>query len=153
MIVTFYSFKGGVGRSMALVNVAEILADRGYRVIICDWDLEAPGLERYFTNREDPSAPWKETLARLTETPGLIDLISEYRDSLSGPVSEEPEGENFVRLGKEPEPQEKSDSDRERARPASSIAVRRLDHLEPIAVLGVRDRRQDERGNGKHDRS
>jgi cellulose biosynthesis protein BcsQ len=47
LIVTFYSFKGGVGRSMALVNVAELLADRGYKVIICDWDLEAPGLERY----------------------------------------------------------------------------------------------------------
>src|SRR5690348_6063354 len=44
VIVTFYSFKGGVGRSMALVNVAETLAERGYRVILCDWDLEAPGL-------------------------------------------------------------------------------------------------------------
>jgi cellulose biosynthesis protein BcsQ len=47
-IVTFYSFKGGVGRSMALANVAVLLARRGLRVLAVDWDLEAPGLERYF---------------------------------------------------------------------------------------------------------
>lgn len=29
MIYTFYSFKGGVGRSMALANVAEFLCSRG----------------------------------------------------------------------------------------------------------------------------
>src|SRR5437867_1838855 len=89
MIVTFYSFKGGVGRSMALVNVAEILADRGYRVIVCDWDLEAPGLERYFTAREDPTAAWQATLTRLTRTPGLMDLISEYRGTLASPPADE----------------------------------------------------------------
>jgi MinD-like ATPase involved in chromosome partitioning or flagellar assembly len=47
-IVTFYSYKGGVGRSMALANVAVLLARRGLRVLVVDWDLEAPGLERYF---------------------------------------------------------------------------------------------------------
>jgi cellulose biosynthesis protein BcsQ len=47
-IVTFYSFKGGVGRSMALANIAVLLAKRGLRVLAVDWDLEAPGLERYF---------------------------------------------------------------------------------------------------------
>jgi hypothetical protein len=99
MIVTFYSFKGGVGRSMALVNVAEILADRGYRVVVCDWDLEAPGLERYFTAREDPGAPWQSTLDRLTATPGLMDLISEYRDSLSLPVSDEMTGDDYATVG------------------------------------------------------
>src|SRR5690349_22879363 len=31
MIITFYSFKGGVGRSMALANVAELMAQRGLR--------------------------------------------------------------------------------------------------------------------------
>jgi cellulose biosynthesis protein BcsQ len=47
-IVTFYSYKGGVGRSMALANIAVLLARRGLRVLAVDWDLEAPGLERYF---------------------------------------------------------------------------------------------------------
>lgn len=48
MIYTFYSFKGGVGRSMALSNVAEFLYSRGARVLMVDWDLEAPGLESFF---------------------------------------------------------------------------------------------------------
>jgi MinD-like ATPase involved in chromosome partitioning or flagellar assembly len=48
-IVTFYSYKGGVGRSMALANIAVLLARRPLRVLVVDWDLEAPGLERFFT--------------------------------------------------------------------------------------------------------
>ncbi|MET0417315.1 MAG: hypothetical protein ABW022_14985 [Actinoplanes sp.] len=47
-VVTFYSYKGGVGRSFALVNTATILASWGYRVLCVDWDLEAPGLDAYF---------------------------------------------------------------------------------------------------------
>jgi tetratricopeptide (TPR) repeat protein len=42
--VTFYSFKGGVGRSMALVNTAYLLYKSGRKVLIIDADLEAPGL-------------------------------------------------------------------------------------------------------------
>lgn len=51
-IITFYSYKGGTGRSMALANVGYLLArqmgpdSRG--VLMIDWDLEAPGLHRYF---------------------------------------------------------------------------------------------------------
>src|ERR1700733_2877695 len=47
-IVTFYSYKGGVGRSMALANIAVELVKRQKRVLMVDWDLEAPGLEKYF---------------------------------------------------------------------------------------------------------
>jgi CRISPR type III-B/RAMP module RAMP protein Cmr1 len=47
-IITFYSFKGGTGRSMALANIAWILASNGMRVLVVDWDLEGPGLHRYF---------------------------------------------------------------------------------------------------------
>ena len=50
-VVTFYSYKGGTGRSMALANVACLLArrtgDDGRGVLAIDWDLEAPGLHRY----------------------------------------------------------------------------------------------------------
>lgn len=53
MILTFYSYKGGTGRTMALANVACLLArsatDTSKRpVLMIDWDLEAPGLHRYF---------------------------------------------------------------------------------------------------------
>ncbi|HCU92521.1 MAG TPA: hypothetical protein DHU96_07160, partial [Actinobacteria bacterium] len=47
-VVTFYSFKGGTGRTMALANVAWILAANGKRVLAADWDLESPGLHRFF---------------------------------------------------------------------------------------------------------
>lgn len=42
--ITFYSYKGGVGRSLALVNVAKLLASLGKKVYVLDLDLEAPGL-------------------------------------------------------------------------------------------------------------
>ena len=48
-IITFYSFKGGVGRSMVLANLALLFTrEYGLNVIAVDWDLEAPGLHRYF---------------------------------------------------------------------------------------------------------
>ena len=47
-IATFYSFKGGAGRTMALANVAWILASNGLKVLVVDWDLDSPGLHRYF---------------------------------------------------------------------------------------------------------
>lgn len=45
--VSFYSYKGGVGRSMALANLAALLATRGRRVFMIDFDLEAPGLDSF----------------------------------------------------------------------------------------------------------
>jgi hypothetical protein len=66
-VVTFYSFKGGTGRTMALANVAWILASNGKRVLAMDWDLEAPGLHRYF-------APFLRD-PELNSTSGVIDLV------------------------------------------------------------------------------
>lgn len=68
LIYTFYSYKGGVGRSMALANVAALMARWGHKVLIVDWDLEAPGLEMFFegvTNLEQKRA----------DTPGVVDII------------------------------------------------------------------------------
>ncbi|MCC7495478.1 MAG: AAA family ATPase [Fimbriimonadaceae bacterium] len=42
--ITFYSYKGGVGRTLAVANVARGLAMFGRRVFLLDFDLEAPGL-------------------------------------------------------------------------------------------------------------
>lgn len=69
-IITFYSYKGGTGRSMALANVAWLLASNGYRVLTIDWDFEAPGLHRYFC----PFLPDPELL----NTPGLIDCFRHF---------------------------------------------------------------------------
>jgi MinD-like ATPase involved in chromosome partitioning or flagellar assembly len=43
-VVTFFSFKGGVGRTTALVACAWQLARAGKKVVAIDLDLEAPGL-------------------------------------------------------------------------------------------------------------
>lgn len=40
---TFYSYKGGVGRTLALLNVGAWLAANGRKVVAVDLDLEAPG--------------------------------------------------------------------------------------------------------------
>ncbi|MEU0226414.1 AAA family ATPase [Streptomyces sp. NPDC006284] len=43
-IVTFYSLRGGVGRTTALAAASRILSERGRRLLCVDMDLEAPGL-------------------------------------------------------------------------------------------------------------
>ena len=72
-ITTFYSFKGGVGRSMALVNVAVGLANRGRRVLVVDFDLEAPGLDTF-----DVTTP-------RDQVPGVVDFVGEYLGSGQAP--------------------------------------------------------------------
>ena len=71
-IITFYSFKGGTGRTMALANVACLLSqkaqeakNRKSRILMIDWDLEAPGLYRYFSDKYDHA----------DDKLGLIDLF------------------------------------------------------------------------------
>jgi hypothetical protein len=82
-IITFYSYKGGTGRSMALANVAWILASNGCRVLAVDRDLEAPGLHRYFR----PFLSDDE----LTETPGLIDFFVHFTEAARLQTSNPPE--------------------------------------------------------------
>lgn len=43
-VITFYSYKGGVGRTTALALAALAMVREGKRVIAVDFDLEAPGL-------------------------------------------------------------------------------------------------------------
>lgn len=65
-IITFYSYKGGVGRSMALANVATLLAQWNYRVLAVDFDLEAPGLEMFWSTFLD--IPEVQSRAGLVES-------------------------------------------------------------------------------------
>lgn len=78
-ISTFYSFKGGVGRTMALVNAAVELAQRGRKVLAVDFDLEAPGLDTF------------DILGAARDQPGIVDFVREY--VVTGQA---PEVERFV---------------------------------------------------------
>ncbi|MEM7202963.1 MAG: SUMF1/EgtB/PvdO family nonheme iron enzyme [Planctomycetota bacterium] len=82
LVVTFYSYKGGVGRSMALANVATLLVQRGMRVVCADLDLEAPGLEEYL-------AADASVVGHVGRQPGFIDLVADYQLAMArGPRDE-----------------------------------------------------------------
>ncbi len=72
-VITFYSFKGGVGRTLALVNVAAELARMGRKVLLVDFDLEAPGLETFERLRPPP------------DHPGIVEYVKEYLASKQSP--------------------------------------------------------------------
>jgi tetratricopeptide (TPR) repeat protein len=74
-VVTFYSYKGGTGRTMALANVAWLLAANGKRVLVVDWDLESPGLHRFFH-------PFM-TSTELESSGGVVDLLSSFLRGLT----------------------------------------------------------------------
>ncbi len=69
MFITFYSFKGGVGRTLALANVATLLArdrNEACRVLVWDFDLAAPGLQDVM------ECKWKG------EKLGFVDYLHSY---------------------------------------------------------------------------
>src|SRR5215468_9028981 len=61
---------------MAIANIAELFFASGLKVLLIDWDLEAPGLERYF-----PSAT-----VRVLDHKGLMDLLIEYKATMAAPT-------------------------------------------------------------------
>jgi len=71
--VTFYSYKGGVGRTMALTNVAALMAKQGRRVLVIDFDLEAPGLDSF------------EGLGCSKGHPGVVEYVTEYLQTNRAP--------------------------------------------------------------------
>ena len=85
-IVTFYWYKGGTGRTMAMANVGWILASAGHRVLMVDWDLEAPGLHRYL----HPFLHDKELVA----STGIIDIVLDFAIQATTPASGEDDTES-----------------------------------------------------------
>lgn len=66
--VTFYSYKGGVGRTMGLMNTAVRLSKKGKRVFIIDFDLEAPGIDPFLAPED-------------RNRQGLLEYVSDYAAS------------------------------------------------------------------------
>lgn len=75
--ITFYSYKGGVGRTLALSNTAIYLSRFGLNVCMLDFDLEAPGLHHKFSH-----------LMSTEEIDlGIVDFIYEFTHKGKFPVS------------------------------------------------------------------
>src|SRR5713101_587310 len=77
--ITFFSYKGGVGRTLAATNFAVYLAKLGLNVAIMDFDLDAPGVDSKFPDFTLPTGQF-----------GLLDYILRFQRDGSdpGPVSE-----------------------------------------------------------------
>jgi cellulose biosynthesis protein BcsQ len=92
-VVTFYSYKGGTGRTMALANTACALAwalPTQEHVLMVDWDLEAPGLHRFFPPRR--RSGYEPALGLgLGSEPGLLDLLEDLARALpeAEPIDED----------------------------------------------------------------
>jgi MinD-like ATPase involved in chromosome partitioning or flagellar assembly len=68
--ITFYSYKGGSGRSLTVANAALYLQRLDFRVVVIDFDLEAPGMHYKFAF--DPET------GRLPVSSGLVDYIHQF---------------------------------------------------------------------------
>jgi len=68
--VTYYSYKGGVGRTLALANTAYSLATdgEGTKVAVLDFDLEAPGIDKI-----SPFQP-----EQFPKKGGIVEYIANY---------------------------------------------------------------------------
>ncbi len=51
--ITFYSYKGGVGRTLALANLTQYLTQKGHNVFVLDLDIAAPGVPYKLPPNED----------------------------------------------------------------------------------------------------
>jgi len=71
-IIVFHSFKGGVGRTTALTAHAIAHARRGERIVVIDFDMDAPGVGTLLdVDGDGTTARW-----------GVVDFLLEARDNL-----------------------------------------------------------------------
>ena len=86
--ITFYSYKGGTGRTMALANAAVLLAREQSQdrrgVLMIDWDLEAPGLHRFFRNQlKSITGSTSDPDAKIDKEEGLLDFFWRLKKATS----------------------------------------------------------------------
>ena len=87
-VITFYSYKGGVGRSFLLANVGATLSRWGYRVLCVDFDLEAPGLSHYLAGFSESTAARVREADRADDTltaslsPSELDVLALITEGL-----------------------------------------------------------------------
>ena len=58
---------------MAMSNIAELFYKAGMKVLMVDWDLEAPGLEKFFDL----------DVESVLDKPGVMDMIQDYKEKMA----------------------------------------------------------------------
>ncbi|MDM3886191.1 AAA family ATPase [Pseudomonas sp. BCRC 81390] len=87
-VVTFFSYKGGVGRTTSLALTAAYLSRKGKKVFVIDCDFEAPGLINFFNTSQVDS--FKSGLVEYLNDRGFLggcnieDYVYEIEKSYSG---------------------------------------------------------------------
>jgi len=96
-IITFYSYKGGMGRSTTLASCAAYLANhQSMNIVIIDCDLEAPGFTNYYLNEPD----------EIIFHNGFVEYLLDFETSEEQPiisdyvweVSKEFSGDGLIRI-------------------------------------------------------
>lgn len=81
-IVTFHSFKGGVGRTTALVTFAAarlgVPSDGPIRLLVIDADLEAPGISFWLDPSNSPTVSFVHLIEALHYAPSDVDAALNY---------------------------------------------------------------------------
>lgn len=89
-IISFYSYKGGVGRTVALIQTAYLLAENGKRVLLIDLDIEAPSFYDIF--RESIKKDYGivdylyDNMYNVKKTITLENIISKLNMNLKGEI-------------------------------------------------------------------
>ncbi len=94
-VITFYSFKGGMGRTTALAGIALSLVRQGKNVMMVDTDIEAPGLATLFLDEEAITKGVLDYLIEHEINPG-IHLADFVCDIAEPSLLEEDEGRLFL---------------------------------------------------------
>lgn len=87
-VTTFYSYKGGVGRTLALVNVAYELAASGQKVLVVDFDLEAPAIHSG-TWRGSGQVPLHEEGQARSTHPGIVEYVGRFINTMRAQRAED----------------------------------------------------------------
>jgi len=74
--ISFHSIKGGVGRTLALNNFAQLLIKRGNKVLLLDFDYTAPGLHYKYDNISSQDG----YIEYLRDTPLKTRISNRYKD-------------------------------------------------------------------------
>ena len=82
---------------MALANVAELFFQAGLRVLAVDFDLEAPGLDRFLArddSKRDDSK--RDDSKKILDQEGVVDMLLQYKSNMSRSSVVDADGKEFM---------------------------------------------------------